>query len=1166
MVRGSNNKMGKIKRGRPPKPSSEQTAIKQQNESRKPKYLYSGSDEMTPIKQSKNQLVNSNNSTANTLQVRASTRLTKHNQSLLKANQTNQTATPKSQLNAVKATANRTSSTKSTTRKKRKSTAKWESSTDDEADDFQPATKRRGAYLEAYQMSSSYYDDENNEEEDDETESEEFVGDAATVAAGGDEEEEDVNLDDENTTSTTMTNNNDQIKNFPWERAQRPNSPPQFNDENLPKLELPESSQDLLLTDEDVDQFLLQICSVYEILRHFKNQLRLSSFRVEEFIAALQLDEMNSLCSEIHITLLKVLIKEDETNNTIIGSNEIKDSINIHLYSIDTITWPQVLKMYLLAKAKGALLTNNKINEQSGDAEAKRIIQAIYQTTYPIGIDLQTKLAVLQYLCDSFLETNIAREEILNIELMTIKHDDHCRKCHKLGDLLCCDNCPSVWHLNCVDPPISNIPTNEWICHICKAMNIDEIETATLRKEILGWDRYGRKYWWLCQRLIVEQEDEYDKEKNKVWYYSTRIQFNELIEILDKNKYEKDLVDVLLEMNDEICKGFEQIYQLTQNAITVKGLMLHQVKSWIEICVEEAKIKEEEKNKVNSNNANANSNANNSSSSEQSTNAAGSTGIVTRTKTGAIHQTNRITSEAAKNLDAEDSNILYIWNLEDDRFLKRTNKKYIPNLSSLLFKLGMEAKTYVNYFNVNILALNKYQLQEERDKKRQLSWKFSFTPLSEFKWLGAINSSYSTLVQTLRKTFIHFENNLQSPFLHPNWSLHRSNWLAAIAVCNNAKDFALALSILESSVKPVLFNPVWNDSLGHNLLERTTAIDREERKKIEKRERREQTEELDMLMRLGSVKYTLIPSRSKDGTWSGQGVGRGVHQLWKQKGEEYRVTGKHSWFWRSSTRIHHKCTRKVDIAKIDELTEEEQNKVHATETINVMRELRLDQDKRVYYPKRFNKKACAKLELIESLLDKRVALKKALDAEKAKNDEKPIIADNESTSSSSSSLSSSSSEDKKQEQQLKLTCYSSDCRSLKLKNKSTDLKCYSFDCRSLINEDKNDESENKKAEEKEKEIKKEKEEIRKEINEVFYCVKPVYLYNVNEKNEIIRKLNAKRLLGKGQLPPCSRFTTKSGKKSIFILPTYELRKLGRSAALREVCGFSYAGKNCLISI
>lgn len=1128
------------RRGRPPKQSTagDPGASRQPNESRKSKYLYSGVDETaTPSKSSANQLTNSA-----TPQVRTSTRLSKSNHSLLR---TAATSTPKSAASRPNQTASRTASRAK--RKKRKSTSKWESSSDDEQD-YEPARKRRGAYLEAYQ-NTSYYDDENEEE------LEESGGDGEDLEATDDA---DSTLEDENadTTSTNQTGDN-----FQWKRAQRPNSPPRFKDKNLPALQLPDSSQDLLLAESDVNASLLQICSIFEILKHFRNQLRLSSFRVEEFIAALQLDEMNSLCSEIHITLLKVLIKEDEANGTMIGSNEVKDSINIHLYACDTITWPQVLKMYLLARSKGALTTSGRSN--CGDLEARRVVQAIFETSYPVGVQLEKKLAVLQYLCDTFLETNIAREEISNIESMTIKHDDHCRKCHKLGDLLCCDNCPSVFHLHCVDPPMSQIPNNEWICHICRAMNIEEIETVTVRKEILGWDRHGRKYWWLCQRLIVDeaqpddqlddsQQDEPMDEmpldetqqpaKSRVWYYSTRAQFNDLIAALDKVKYEKELVEVLLEMQEEIFKGFDHIYQLTQNAITVKGLMLHHVKSYIEICLEEAKVREEEANRLNNSTNNAD--------------LGSSTGIITRTKTGAIHQTTK-SSETdrstvnGKNLDAEDQNTLYVWDYEkDDRVLKRMNKKYVPNLSALLFKLGMEGKSYVNYFNVNILALNKYQQQEERDKKRQLSYKFSFTPASEFKWLGGMTSSRPALQNTMRKTLLHFESYLQSPFLHPNWSLHRKQFqgksktvinrfvwpnfksifnlicvsspppLAAVQVCKTAKDFAVALSILESSIKPVLFNPVWYDSLGHNLLERTTTMDREERKKIEKRERREQAEELDMLIRKGGVKYSLIPSRLKDGVWSGQGVGRGVHQLWKQRGEEYRVTGKNGWFWRSSTRIHHKCTRRVEVLTTEQLTKEERHEVENTETINVMRALRLGNDKRIFYPKHFDKKVCAKLELIEGLLARRVRLEKALELERKRNEK------NESPD----------------KEELKLACYSPDCRAMQLDREQRNPRCYSYDCRRAGLDPEDSE-----------------EEIRRETAEMFRCAKPVYLYSVNEKNEVQRRLNAKRLLGKGQLPPCSRFETRSGKKSIFILPSYELRKLSRSAALREVCGFSYTG-------
>ncbi|CAD7086687.1 unnamed protein product [Hermetia illucens] len=47
---------------------------------------------------------------------------------------------------------------------------------------------------------------------------------------------------------------------------------------------------------------------------------------------------------------------------------------------------------------------------------------------------------------------------------------DNCDACQEGGDLLCCDRCPSSFHLNCHDPPLSeeDIPNGQWLCHNCR--------------------------------------------------------------------------------------------------------------------------------------------------------------------------------------------------------------------------------------------------------------------------------------------------------------------------------------------------------------------------------------------------------------------------------------------------------------------------------------------------------------------------------------------------------------------------------------------------------------------------------------------------------------------------------------------------------------------------
>ncbi|KAM6967695.1 chromodomain-helicase-DNA-binding protein 4 isoform 2-T3 [Aplochiton taeniatus] len=51
------------------------------------------------------------------------------------------------------------------------------------------------------------------------------------------------------------------------------------------------------------------------------------------------------------------------------------------------------------------------------------------------------------------------------------EEDDHhiefCRACKDGGELLCCDTCPSSYHIHCLNPPLPEIPNGEWICPRC---------------------------------------------------------------------------------------------------------------------------------------------------------------------------------------------------------------------------------------------------------------------------------------------------------------------------------------------------------------------------------------------------------------------------------------------------------------------------------------------------------------------------------------------------------------------------------------------------------------------------------------------------------------------------------------------------------------------------
>jgi nucleosome-remodeling factor subunit BPTF len=196
-------------------------------------------------------------------------------------------------------------------------------------------------------------------------------------------------------------------------------------------------------------------------------------------------------------------------------------------------------------------------------------------------------------------------------------------------------------------------------------------------------------------------------------------------------------------------------------------------------------------------------------------------------------------------------------NLEVDSEERMTRLK-----STGLYKLGHEGgfRNYVNKYSSDPLALSKIQHGEERDKRRQMSHKFSLTPASDCKWLGVQYGFRASLVGTLRTTLLHMENAIPTTLMHCNWALLRKPWIAAVTGCSSPKEFSKALTALASCLRPCVFNPVWTESTGHVKLLRTNAVERENRKKIEKRDKKDRDDEEERLRLLPQlVKYSIPP-------------------------------------------------------------------------------------------------------------------------------------------------------------------------------------------------------------------------------------------------------------------------------------------------------------------
>nr|XP_058902865.1 nucleosome-remodeling factor subunit BPTF isoform X13 [Kogia breviceps] len=795
------------------------------------------------------------------------------------------------------------------------------------------------------------YDDHESEEEEEEEEDmvseeeeeEEEDGEAEETQDSEDDEEDEMEEDDDDSDyPEEMEDDDDDDASYCTEssfrshstysstpgrrkpRVHRPRSPI-LEEKDIPPLEFPKSSEDLMVPNEHI----MNVIAIYEVLRNFGTVLRLSPFRFEDFCAALVSQEQCTLMAEMHVVLLKAVLREEDTSNTTFGPADLKDSVNSTLYFIDGMTWPEVLRVYC-----------------ESDKEYHHVLPYQEAEDYPYG-PVENKIKVLQFLVDQFLTTNIAREELMSEGV--IQYDDHCRVCHKLGDLLCCETCSAVYHLECVKPPLEEVPEDEWQCEVCVAHKVPGVTDCVaeiqknkpyIRHEPVGYDRSRRKYWFLNRRLIIEEDTENENEK-KIWYYSTKVQLAELIDCLDKDYWEAELCKILEEMREEIHRHMDITEDLTNKArgsnksflAAANEEILESIrakKGDIDIVKSPEEI-EKEKNETENNNSkdaeksreefedqslekdsddktpdgpeqgksegdfkSEKSNGEISESPGGGRGASGSTRIITRLRNpdsklsqlksqqvaAAAHEANKLFKEGKEVLVVNSQGEISRLSTKKEVVMKGNINNY--------FKLGQEGKyrVYHNQYSTNSFALNKHQHREDHDKRRHLAHKFCLTPAGEFKWNGSVHGSKVLTISTLRLTITQLENNIPSSFLHPNWASHRANWIKAVQMCSKPREFALALAILECAVKPVVMLPIWRESLGHTRLHRMTSIEREEKEKVKKKEKKQEEEET--MQQATWVKYT-FPVK---------------HQVWKQKGEEYRVTGYGGWSWISKTHVY----------------------------------------------------------------------------------------------------------------------------------------------------------------------------------------------------------------------------------------------------------------------
>ncbi|XP_046546043.1 E3 ubiquitin-protein ligase TRIM33-like isoform X1 [Haliotis rubra] len=89
-------------------------------------------------------------------------------------------------------------------------------------------------------------------------------------------------------------------------------------------------------------------------------------------------------------------------------------------------------------------------------------------------------------------------------------NEDYCACCHNGGEVLCCDTCPRVFHLQCHIPPLNAVPNGVFVCTLCvtgdniriNSPTPDELlSNGTKRKAPGGLGEMEIK---VCERMMLE--------------------------------------------------------------------------------------------------------------------------------------------------------------------------------------------------------------------------------------------------------------------------------------------------------------------------------------------------------------------------------------------------------------------------------------------------------------------------------------------------------------------------------------------------------------------------------------------------------------------------------------------------------------------------------------
>ncbi|XP_032220533.1 E3 ubiquitin-protein ligase TRIM33 isoform X2 [Nematostella vectensis] len=144
----------------------------------------------------------------------------------------------------------------------------------------------------------------------------------------------------------------------------------------------------------------------------------------------------------------------------------------------------------------------------------KRSLSSHEGTTNPLGVRVKKEKTDSTGEMSSCTESNKMEDAgsgESGIDEAMSSNDDWCAVCRNGGELLCCDTCPRVFHLQCHIPSVNNTPSDKWSCGLCNKLDVKLLQDEAAlsmaqggnkrRSSLSGLLEWERK---ICEKILLE--------------------------------------------------------------------------------------------------------------------------------------------------------------------------------------------------------------------------------------------------------------------------------------------------------------------------------------------------------------------------------------------------------------------------------------------------------------------------------------------------------------------------------------------------------------------------------------------------------------------------------------------------------------------------------------